>query len=64
VIVIAADRVPRVSADPIYAGFGVERVIHQITEAQANIVGFGQRLKGGPIAVNISYNQYPHAHLP
>jgi hypothetical protein len=63
-IVVASNGMAGVPPHPFEAGLGVEGVIHQIAQTEANVMGFGEGLERGPIAVDIGYNQNPHAYLP
>ena len=60
VIVIAADRIGRMSHRPTDARRGVGPVVDQVSQAKADVEWLGDRREGGPIRMDVGDDQNPH----
>jgi hypothetical protein len=60
VIVVAADGMMGSLADPVDARDRLEAVIHQVAEAEADIVRLLERLQGRPVGVDVCNEKNAH----
>jgi hypothetical protein len=61
VIVVPANAVRGVLANPVDAGPGFRPVIDQIADAYTNVERLTDRFERGPVAVNVRKHQNTHA---
>ena len=64
VVVIAADAVKCVLADPLDAGAGLGPVVDQVADTYAGVERLPDRLQGRAVAVNVRDDKHPHPVLP
>jgi hypothetical protein len=60
VVVVAADAGVGVTADPLDARGRLRPVVHQVAQAQADVVRLGDRFEGGSVAVDVGQEQHAH----
>jgi hypothetical protein len=59
-IVVTPNGMVRMAPDPGNAGTRFEGVVYQVTQAQANVVGFIESLQRRPITMNIGQHKDAH----
>ena len=63
VVVVAADGMMRVAADPVDARDGVDAVIDQVAEEQADVTRLAHRREGRPVRVDVGDDKDAHECL-